>query len=358
MYRRLIAPAAYLQGRGVLESPDAYEPLVGDSAFVLGGTTALGETESDIVAGLEASGIGVAAVESGVDACTYSAIDRLADAAHAADADVVVGVGGGVALDTSKAVAQETGAELAVVPTIASTDAPCSSVAVVYEADGTFAGYVLRDRNPEVVAVDTTVIATAPTRFLRYGMGDAFATRFEAEAAATANAETMAGGLSTDGGLAFARQCYENLTDHGTTALRAVERDAVTPAVERIIETNVLFSGIGFESGGLAAAHAFHKGFAAVGADGPHGLLVGFGTIAQLVLEGDEERLAAGLAVARELGIAPTLEELGVQADQVEAMAERACRDDTTMSGEPMTVTPRMARDAIRTADSLLAEDG
>lgn len=356
MYRRLIAPTAYLQGRGVLALADAYGPLVGETALILGGSTALKETEHDITAGLEASGIEVAAVEPGVDACTFSAIDRLADTARAHDVDIVVGVGGGVALDTSKAVAQRTATELAVVPTIASTDAPCSSVAVVYEPDGTFAGYVFRDRNPEVVAVDTTVVASAPARFLRWGMGDAFATRFEAEAAAQAHAETMAGGLPTDGGLTMARQCFTNLKAHGRTALDAVARDAVTPAVERIIETNVLFSGIGFESGGLAAAHAFHKGFAAVGADGPHGLLVGFGTIAQLVLEGEPDRLDDALKVARALEIAPSLADLGVTGSDIQRIAERACRDDTTMSGEPMSVTPSMAADAIRTADALVAD--
>lgn len=358
MYRRLIAPAAYIQGRDVLATPETYHPLGGETALVLGGTTALAGTEDAITTGLAGADIAVGTVEAGVDACTFDQIDRLVTAAESTGADVVVGAGGGVALDTSKAVAQRIGAELAVVPTIASTDAPCSSVAVVYESDGSFAGYVFRDRNPEVVAVDTQVIATAPVRYLRYGMGDAFATRFEAETAAAAHVETMAGGRSTDGGLALARQCYENLAEYGSTALAAVANDAVSPAVERIIETNVLFSGIGFESGGLAAAHAFHKGFRAVDADGPHGLLVGFGTIAQLVLEGEPDRLEEGLAVAAALEIAPTLSEFGVTDDEVDRMAERACRDDTTMSGEPMDVTPQMAADAIRTADTLIKDRG
>ncbi|WP_143042252.1 glycerol dehydrogenase [Citreimonas salinaria] len=39
-------------------------------------------------------------------------------------------------------------------------------------------------------------------------------------------------------------------------ARRACEVDAVTPAFERVVEANTLLSGLGFESGGFATAHA------------------------------------------------------------------------------------------------------
>ena len=50
----------------------------------------------------------------------------------------VVGVGGGKILDTSKAVAYENNIPVAIVPTLASTDAPCSALAVVYSDEGVF----------------------------------------------------------------------------------------------------------------------------------------------------------------------------------------------------------------------------
>ena len=49
----------------------------------------------------------------------------------------------------------------------------------------------------------------------------------------------------------------------GAAALRAVESQAVTPALERLVEANTLLSGLGFESSGLAAAHAVHNGLTA-----------------------------------------------------------------------------------------------
>ncbi len=71
---------------------------------------------------------------------------------------------------------------MAVVPTIASTDAPCSSCAVIYTEAGEVVSSIYQRRSPDLVLVDTAIIARAPVRFLVSGMGDALATRFEAEA--------------------------------------------------------------------------------------------------------------------------------------------------------------------------------
>jgi glycerol dehydrogenase len=61
-------------------------------------------------------------------------------------------------------------------PTIAASDAPCSALSVVYTPDGTFDRLQFYKRNPDLVLVDTTIIARAPERYLVAGMGDAMAT--------------------------------------------------------------------------------------------------------------------------------------------------------------------------------------
>jgi len=361
---RLIAPASYSQGREVLADPAAYAALSGERAFLLGGTTALDEARPALTDGLEAAGIDVAGVADGVDACTFDRIDALTAAARDAGSGdgppgAVVAVGGGVALDAGKAVAERTGAELATVPTVASTDAPCSSVAVVYDAAGRFDGYVRRSRNPEAVVVDTGVIAAAPARFLRYGMGDALATRFEVEAVtrAGAAADTHAGGRPTRAARTLAADCYRTISEAGEAALSAARRDAATGALDRVVEANTLLSGLGFESGGLAAAHAFAKGFSRAGVDEPHGVLVAFGTLAQLVLADREPALLAEVAdLCRRLELTAPLAELGVDDGQVGAVAAAACGDGTTMDDLPRAVAPADAAAALRAADGLLAD--
>ncbi|UWG47094.1 Glycerol dehydrogenase or related enzyme [Halanaeroarchaeum sp. HSR-CO] len=356
MSNRLLAPASYVQGRDVLSAPQSFRTLSAETAVILGGTTALESASEALVSSLEAVGITVAAIESGVDRCTHAVIDELAEQAESVGADLIVGVGGGVALDTSKAVAEKIGATLATVPTIASTDAPCSSVAVVYEESGDFAGYVHRDTDPDLVVVDTAIIADAPTRFLQYGMGDAFATRFEAEAVERSRARTHAGGRPTGAAVTLAQTTFENLANNGELALASSERNAVTPAFESIVETNTLLSGMGFESGGLAAAHAFGKGFSTAGTDAPHGLLIAFSTIAQLVLENREPGvITEALDLYHTLGLDRRLADFDVDDELVELVAEYACKDNTTMSNEPVDVDPADAAAALRTADERIA---
>ena len=72
--------------------------------------------------------------------------------------------------------------------------------------------------------------------------------------------KNLRGGLSTQSALALAKLCYRTLLADGADALRSVQAQVVTPALERLVEANTLLSGIGFESSGLAAAHAIHNG--------------------------------------------------------------------------------------------------
>ena len=99
--------------------------------------------------------------------------------------------------------------------------------------------------------------------------------------------QTMAGGAPTQAALAIARLCYDTLLEHGLAARLAVEQGAVTPAVEKVVEANTLLSGLGFESGGLGAAHSVHNGLTAL--EGTHhywhGEKVAFGVITMLMLE-------------------------------------------------------------------------
>jgi len=351
-----IAPAAYVQGPGVLDDAGRhFGGLAGERAYVLGGETALSVAGERVSEGLREAGIDVAETQRGVEKCTRPGIAAVAERVETANADLVVGVGGGIAVDVATAAADATGAELAAVPTIAATDAPTSTVGVVYDEMGNFEDVVLRERNPELVLVDTETIAAAPARFLAHGMGDALATAFEAEAVARSGSETVAGGEASPAALELARACLPRVREYGADALAAVERDAVTPAVERIVETNTLLSGLGFESAGTAGAHAIQIGLTNAGAREPHGELVAFGTVAQLVLEGRTEPAPRELVdLFSELGLANTLDDFGVT--DAERVAEVACVEG--MADMPFDVSERAAADAVRTADALLAGSG
>lgn len=173
-------------------------------------------------------------------------------------------------------------------PTVASNDVPCSALSVVYRDNGEFDAYRLVRRNPALVLVDTAMVVRAPARLLVSGMGDALATWYEARTCVAGHVPNMRGGGSTAAATALAELCHRTLLSDGVAALAAVRNQAITPALERIVEANTLLSGLGFESSGLAAAHAVHNGLTAVAQTHPylHGEKVAFGVITQLVLEG------------------------------------------------------------------------
>ena len=149
---------------------------------------------------------------------------------------MVVGIGGGKTMDTAKAVAENLGLPCVIIPTVASNDAPCSGVAVLYNDAGVVIKAVLMRRNPDLVLVDTGIIANAPRRLFAAGLGDALSTWFEARACKNSGARTMARGNVSNTGLMMARLCYDLLMEKGRDALAAVERHEVTPALEDVVE--------------------------------------------------------------------------------------------------------------------------
>src|SRR5581483_9768779 len=154
--------------------------------------------------------------------CSLAEIERLKEAATRERAGVIVGAGGGKVLDTARAVAADLGLPVVNCPTVASSDAPCSALSVIYTDEGVFQEYRFYRKNPDLVLVDTQVIAHGPPRLLAAGMGDALATFFEAKTCVDGNVKNMRGGASTQSALALAELCYRTLLADGALALQAV----------------------------------------------------------------------------------------------------------------------------------------
>ena len=168
---RLPFPAKVFRGPGALSSLGQFCKTQGTKAFVLGGRTALAKTEGILCASLAQAGVEIVAVEWYGGECSRENIQRLADAAAAHQADVIVAVGGGKALDTGKAVGAERQLPVVTVPTIAATCAAVTPLSVLYNGKGEFAGNLFLDDCPIGTIVDTSIILDTPVSWLIAGMG-------------------------------------------------------------------------------------------------------------------------------------------------------------------------------------------
>ena len=358
MEKIIQAPGKYIQGAGELKKLASRVLPFGDSAFVLLSGTMKRTKDEELKASFSEAGVKYVSELFGGE-CSQVEIARLRKIIQDNDLKVVIGVGGGKALDTAKAVAYYEKLPVIIAPSIASTDAPCSALSVVYTEDGVFESYLVLPKNPELVIMDTDVIINAPARLLVAGMGDALATYFEAQAATDSFGTTMSGAHPTKSALNLARLCYDLLISDGLKAKLAVEQKVCSAAVENIIEANTYLSGIGFESGGLAAAHAIHNGLTAL----PechhmyHGEKVSFGTLTQLIMENrSDEDLEEVLEFCSTVGLPITLKELGcenVTPEKIRAVAELACSEGETIYNMPGEVTVDSVYAAIYAADAL-----
>lgn len=290
--------------------------------------------------------------------CCDEEIARISALVEENGIDVIVGIGGGKAIDTAKAVAAELNYPCVVVPTLASTDAPCSALSVIYTPNGEFKRYFMLPRNPDLVLVDSKVIAKAPARFLVAGMGDALATWFEAEDCRQSKAPNMTGRPGPISAFQLAKFCFDILLQYGVQAKIACEQKVVTPALEHVIEANTLLSGLGFESGGLSAAHAIHNGFTALEATHEywHGEKVAFGTLAMLMLiDSEPDMIETVYAFCQSVGLPTTLAQIGlvdVTDEDLMKVAELACAEGESIHNSLSEVTPYTVFAAIKAANA------
>jgi len=355
MKQTAIFPGRYVQAQGALsELGDELAGLGNNALIVAGGTAHKSIIPHYLPAWQQQFAV---TVEPFGGECSDAEIDRLAAVAQSRGCDVTVGIGGGKVIDTAKAVAHAAAARTAIAPTIASTDAPTSAVSVIYTDDGAFLRYLFLPRNPDLVLVDTQVIAEAPVRFLVAGMGDALATWFEADSCRQAYAPNQCGGIGTLAGYSLARLCYDTLVEHGVAAKTACEQGVVTPALANVIEANTLLSGLGFECGGLAAPHSIHNGLTRLEGthDYYHGEKVALGVLASMFLAGrPAEKIRKVYEFCEAVGLPTTLSDVGIgeaSDDDLRTVAQAACAEGETIHHEPFPVSPEAVFAALKTAD-------
>lgn len=358
MERIFISPARYVQGRNALKTGVPHIERLGTKPLLLCDDLVWDIAGAELSRSLTKAGLLVTRASFSGES-SIQEVHRIQQLAKDKECDAVLGLGGGKTIDTAKAISDQLNLPVGILPTVASTDAPTSAISVIYSENGTFESYQFYKKSPELIIVDTQIISQAPVRLLTAGIADALATLVEVRAVSQTQGKNMAGGAGTLAARAIAEKCEETLFKYGIQAVEANRAKVVTEAFEAVVEANTLLSGIGFESGGLAAAHAIHNGFSVVQGEIhslTHGEKVAYATLTQLFLENrSKKEIDKFIEFYQKLQLPTTLAEIKLQNANYEdllAIGKQATVKHETSHRMPFSITPEAIADALIAVDA------
>ncbi|MEL6938564.1 MAG: iron-containing alcohol dehydrogenase family protein [Cyanobacteria bacterium J06598_1] len=345
-----IAPAQVVRGSGVLSKSANLFAKLGKRPLVVGGQTSLKAALPFLTEPLEALSTATAAYQKD---CSEQALAELNRAADAHEADFIVGVGGGKALDAAKLLAHQQRLPMATVPTSAATCAGWTALSNVYSPAGAFLYDVGLTTCPEMIVLDYDLVATAPTRMLVAGIGDAIAKWYEASVSSGHSPHTL-----VIGAVQQARVLRDILFQKSASAIANPGSDDWKEVVDAAVLMAGVIGGMGGAQCRTVAAHAVHNGLTHVAAHGTlHGEKVAYGILVQLRLE-EMETGNALAATARQqllqfytdLKLPTSLADMGMDqltVAQLDQAAIVACRPGSDIHHLPFAVKPEQVMAAM-----------
>lgn len=354
-----IAPARVIRGENALQ--DSVELLrdFGSRPLVIGGDRSLALMQPHLDALAKPLGLKIRYQSYGLD-CSEASISEFADGVEAHQADYILGVGGGKALDAAKLVAYQAQLPIVTVPTSAATCAAWTALSNVYSDAGAFQYDVPLTEAPNLLILDYGIVRTAPTRTLVAGIGDALAKWYEASISSGHSQETL-----IIGAVQQARVLRDILLQKAETAIA----DPHSPEWKQVVDATVLMAGVIGGLGGAqcrtVAAHAVHNGLTHLEPtrQSLHGEKVAYGILVQLRLEEllQQSQLAQSsrqqlLNFYQTIGLPCSLNDLGmgeISLVQLQQATEVACAPESDLHHLPFVVTPmQLATAMISTMDS------
>lgn len=340
-----VAPARVIRGSQALTQAGEAIAQLGSRPLVVGGARTLAVTQPRLQPVLEQHQLQVVQASYGLN-CSEASLAALRQAVTTHQADLIIGVGGGKALDAAKLLAHQCKLPVVTVPTSAATCAAWTALSNVYSDQGAFLYDVSLDRCPDLLILDYTLIQTAPQRTLVAGIGDALAKWYEASVSSGHSEATL-----IIAAVQQARVLRDILFQKSSAALK----EPGSADWREVVDATVLLAGVIGGLGGAqcrtVAAHAVHNGLTHLPIHSSiHGEKVAYGILVQLRLE---ELLQGNVlaATARqqllkfytEIGLPQKLNDLGlsnITLQELQRAAEVAVAPNSDIHRLPFKVVP------------------
>ncbi|MCU0541973.1 MAG: iron-containing alcohol dehydrogenase family protein [Oscillatoriaceae cyanobacterium Prado104] len=353
IYSLTIAPACVLRGQNALaQAPDAIARF-GKRPLIVGGSNSLATVQPYLQPILEQQQLQSAQAAYGKD-CSETSLETLRAAATAHQADFIIGVGGGKALDAAKLLAYQCQIPIVTIPTSAATCAAWTALSNIYSEEGAFQYDVSLAKCPDLLILDYGLIQTAPQRTLIAGIGDAIAKWYEASVSSGHSEQTM-----IIAAVQQARILRDILFQKSAAALKEPGSEIWQEVTDATVLLAGVIGGIGGAQCRTVAAHAVHNGLTHLLASHGtlHGEKVAYGILVQLRLEEmlQNNQLAATarqqlLKFYSEIGLPQTLGDLGlgnISLAQLQLAAEIACNPQSDIHRLPFKVVPEQLMAAM-----------
>ncbi len=353
IYSLTIAPACVLRGRSaIVQAGDAIARL-GKRPLIVGGSNSLAAAQPYLQPILEQQQLQSAETAYGKD-CSEMGLETLRAAVQTHEADFIIGVGGGKALDAAKLLAHQCQIPIATIPTSAATCAAWTALSNIYSEQGAFQYDVTLARCPDLLILDYGLIQTAPQRTLVAGIGDAIAKWYEASVSSGHSEQTLI--ISA---VQQARILRDILFQKSAAALKEPGSETWQEVTDAVVLLAGVIGGIGGAQCRTVAAHAVHNGLTHLLASHGtlHGEKVAYGILVQLRLEEmlQNNQLAATarqqlLKFYAEIGLPQTLDNLGlgdITLAQLQRASEIACNPYSDIHRLPFKVVPEQLMAAM-----------
>ncbi len=310
-----VAPAKVLRGDRILEQAGNAIARLGKRPLIVGGDRTLKATLPRLQRVLEAQELDASTANYGSD-CSEAGLATMREAVKVHRADLIIGVGGGKALDAAKLLAYQCHLPVVTIPACAATCAAWTALSNVYSEEGAFLYDVSLENCPDLLLLDYDLIATAPAYTLVAGIGDAIAKWYEASVSSGNSEQTL---------IVSAVQQARVLRDILFQKSAAALQSPGSAVWKEVVDATVLLAGVIGGLGGAecrtVAAHAVHNGLTHLPVHSSiHGEKVAFGILVQLRLEEmvQGNQLAATsrqqlLKFYTEIGLPQKLSDLGLE---------------------------------------------